>query len=274
MAANRFNGFTNLGIGVGLRTRHYAELIDIWPAIDWFEIIAENYMVDGGRPLQVLEQVVQHYPVVPHGVSLYFGSSDAYEMDHLSRLKRLVERTKAPFISDHLCWGSVNGRYSHDLLPLPYTREAAARCSERIRRVSDYLALPVCVENISSYAEFNASEMSEWQFLSTVAEAADCGILLDVNNVYVASQNHGFDPFEYLNNIPLERVAQIHIAGHSVQEKFILDTHDAPVSEPVWQLYAHVIKQIGATNTLLEWDAQIPDLDIVHKEALKAMSRR
>jgi uncharacterized protein (UPF0276 family) len=270
MPANRFNGFTNLGIGIGLRVSHYAEILETWPAIDWFEIISENFMVDGGRPLEILDRILEHYPVIQHGVSLYFGSTDPYDMGHLRKLKRLVERTKTPFVSDHLCWGSVNGQYTHDLLPMPYTFEAAKHTAERIKMVRDFLGVPICVENISSYAAFVSSQMTEWQFLSEVAELADCGLLLDVNNIFVCSRNHSFDPYEYLHNIPLERVAQIHIAGHAVHDSYSLDTHDCPVPEPVWELYAAAIKLTGATTTLLEWDAHIPPLMEVHDEALKA----
>ena len=270
MPANRFNGFTHLGIGIGLRIPHYHHILTKKPKIDWFEIISENYMVDGGRPLEILDQMLENYRVVHHGVSLYFGSTDPIDRDQLRRLKKLAQRTKTPFVSDHLCWGSVDGRYTHDLLPIPYTFGAARNAAERIKMVREYLELPVCVENVSSYAEFSISEMSEWQFLAEVAEQADCGILLDVNNIYVASQNHGFDPRLYLDNIPHDRVAQIHIAGHTRYERYLLDTHDHPVPQPVWDLYARAIQLCGPTNTLLEWDADIPSFDAVHREALKA----
>lgn len=270
MPANRFNGFTNLGIGIGLRIAHYAHIFESQPAIDWFEIISENFMVGGGRPLEHLDSVLEHYPVVQHGVSLYFGSLDPFDKKQLTALKRLTERTKTPFISDHLCWGSFDGSYSHDLLPLPYTKEAVANTAERIRYVQDYIGLPVAVENVSSYLEYRDSEMTEWQFLSEVCERADCGILLDVNNIFVSSKNHSFDPMNYLANIPLDRVAQIHIAGHSDRHGYLLDTHDNFVKPEVWQIYEQVIRRIGSTSTLLEWDANIPDFDVVHKEALKA----
>ncbi len=270
MPANKFNGFTNLGIGIGLRVTHYQDILNEKPPIDWLEIISENFMVDAGRPLEILEMVLEHYPIVQHGVSLYLGSSDPLNRQYLSKLKALTQRTKTPFVSDHLCWGSVDGSYSHDLLPLPYTFEAAAHTAERIKAVQGFLEIPVCIENVSSYAEFHDSEMSEWQFLTEVSERADCGILLDINNVYVSAQNHGFDPYEYLHNVPLNRVAQLHIAGHSKYKKYILDTHSAPVIDEVWQLYSEVIKSIGKTNTLLEWDADIPALETVHAEALKA----
>src|SRR6202795_4587518 len=186
-------------------------------------------MIDGGRPLQVLDQILEQYRVVQHGVSMYFGSADKLNREHLKRLKNLVKRTKTPWLSDHLCWGSVDGRYTPDLLPMPYTFAAAKLTAQKIREVRDYVEVPIAVENVSSYAEYHVSEMSEWEFLNEVVERADCGILLDVNNIYVSSQNHSFDPFAYVNNVPTERVAQIHIGGHSKVQKYILDTHDHPV---------------------------------------------
>ncbi len=270
MPANRFNNFTNYGIGIGLRVPHHQHILSRKPTVDWFEIISENFMVDAGRPLHVLDQILEQYRVVQHGVAMYLGSTDALNRDHLGKLKRLVKRTNTPWLSDHLCWGSVDGRYTHDLLPLPYTFQAAAHVAQRIREVRDYLEVPILVENVSSYAEFHASEMSEWEFLSEVVEKADAGILLDVNNIYVSSQNHNFNPYDYLNHIPHDRVGQIHIAGHSKFEKYILDTHDHPVLDPVWKMYAHATKLTGATATLLEWDDRIPSFDEVHREALKA----
>ena len=270
MPANRFNGYSDLGIGIGLRVPHYNHILSKKPVVDWFEIISENYMCDGGRPLQVLDSILEQYKVVQHGVSMYFGSTDRLNREHLKRLKALVKRTKTPFLSDHLCWGSVDGTYTHDLLPMPYTLAAAKLTAQRVREARDFLEVPICVENVSSYAEFHESEMTEWEFLSEVVERADCGILLDVNNIYVSSRNHGFDPFEYLGNVPHERVGQIHIAGHSKFEKYILDTHDHPVLDPVWRLYERATRLCGPTNTLLEWDAHIPSFDEVHDEALKA----
>jgi hypothetical protein len=201
---------------------------------------------------------------------MYFGSAEALNREHLRRLKSLVKRTKTPWLTDHLCWGSIDGRYTHDLLPMPYTFEAAELTARKIREARDFLEVPIAVENVSSYAEFHISEMTEWQFLNEVVERADCGILLDVNNIYVSSQNHGFDPREYLDSVPAERVAQIHIAGHSKFERYILDTHDHPVIDPVWQLYDRAICRVGSTATLLEWDDSIPSFDEVHAEARKA----
>lgn len=270
MPANRFNGFTDYGVGIGLRVPHYRHILEKKPVVDWFEIISENYMIDGGRPLSVLDSILDQYRVVQHGVSMYFGSAEPLSREHLRRLKALVRRTNTPWLSDHLCWGSVDGTYTHDLLPMPYTFEAARVTAEKIRHAQDFLEIPIAVENVSSYAEFHISQMTEWQFLNEVVEQADCGILLDVNNIYVSSQNHNFDPRDYIEAVPAERVAQIHIAGHSKFEKYILDTHDHPVLDPVWSLYARAIERCGPTATLLEWDDSIPSFDEVHAEALKA----
>jgi uncharacterized protein (UPF0276 family) len=270
MPANRFNGFTEYGVGIGLRVPHYQHILEKKPVVDWFEIISENFMLEGGRPLHILDQILEQYRVVQHGVSMYFGSVEPLNREHLRRLKALVRRTNTPWLSDHLCWGSVDGTYSHDLLPMPYTFEAAKKTAQKIREARDFLEVPVVVENVSSYAEFHASEMTEWEFLNEVVEDADCGILLDVNNIYVSSQNHSFDPFDYVNSVPAERVAQIHIAGHSRYRKYILDTHDHAVIDPVWDLYARALEMIGPTATLLEWDDRIPSFDEVHGEALKA----
>src|SRR5208283_809483 len=204
MPANRFNNFTTYGVGIGLRIPHYDHILTRKPTCDWFEIISEHFMVDGGRPLQILDQILERYKVVQHGVSMYFGSADKLNRDHLRRLKNLVRRTKTPWLTDHLCWGSVDGRYTHDLLPMPYTFEAARVTARKVREAMEYLEVPIAVENVSSYAEF-----------------------------HVSASNHGFDPYEYLNSVPAERVAQIHIAGHSKFEKYILDTHDHPVIDPV-----------------------------------------
>jgi uncharacterized protein (UPF0276 family) len=270
VTANRFNGFTEYGIGIGLRIPHYGHILEHKPAVDWFEIISENFMAEGGRPRAILERILEQYRVVQHGVSMYFGSAGPLDREHLARLKALVRRTRTPWLSDHLCWGSVDGRYTHDLLPMPYTWEAVRVTAAKIRQARDVLEVPVIVENVSSYAEFHVSQMTEWEFLNEVVERADCGILLDVNNIYVSSRNHDFDPFTYLNAVPAERVAQIHIAGHSRFEKFLLDTHDHPVLDQVWSLYARAIERCGPTATLLVWDDRIPAFGEVHAEALKA----
>lgn len=270
MAHPRFTGGKTLGTGIGLRVPHYDHILSENPAVDWFEIISENYMVRGGRPLAVLDTILDQYQVVQHGVGLYPGSVGGPDMSHLRRLKELIKRTKTPWISDHLCWGSVDGCMSHDLLPLPYTFEAAKKTAENLRITQDFLEIPLAMENVSSYAEFNDDEMTEWEFLSEIVEAADVGILLDVNNIYVSSVNHGFDPMDYVNFIPPDRVAQIHIAGHSRYQRFIIDTHDHPVIDPVWHLYARAIERCGPTATLLEWDASIPSFEEVWSEAKKS----
>jgi uncharacterized protein len=270
MPANAFNGMTDYGIGIGLRVPHYNHILSQKPSVDWFEIISENFMVDGGRPLKVLDQILEQYRVVQHGVSAYFGSAGALDREHMKKLKRLVKRTNTPWLSDHLCWGSVDGRFTHDLLPMPYTFAAAKVTARKIREARDFLEVPIVVENVSSYAEFHVSEMTEWEFLNEVVERADCGILLDVNNIYVSSRNHNFNPRQYIDAVPAERVAQFHVAGHSKYERYILDTHDHPVIDPVWQLYDYAVRKVGRTATLLEWDARIPSFDEVHREALKA----
>ncbi len=270
MSWNGNNSFAGYGIGVGLRIPHLNHILEQKPVVDWFEIISENYMVGGGRALATLDRILEQYKVVQHGVSLYFGSAEPLNREHLKRLKALVRRTTTEWLTDHLCWGSVDGRYTHDLLPMPYTFEAAETTARKIREAKDFLEVPIAVENVSSYAEFHISEMTEWEFLNEVVERADCGILLDVNNIYVSSRNHGFDPSEYLNAVPCGRIAQIHLAGHSKFKKYLLDTHDHPVIEPVWKLYEQAISRFGPTPTLLEWDDRIPSFEEVHGEALKA----
>lgn len=270
MPANRFNGHQDYGVGIGLRVPHYEHIFERKPVVDWFEIISENFMGEGGRELAILDDILERYRVVQHGVSMYFGSAEPLNREHLRKLKALVKRTGTPWLTDHLCWGSIDGRHSHDLLPMPYTFEAVRWTAQKIRQAIDTLEVPIAVENVSSYAEFHASQMTEWEFLNEVAEAADCGILLDVNNIYVSSRNHGFDAADYIDNVIHERVAQIHLAGHREAAGTLLDTHDRPVVDPVWQLYARAIRRIGPTATLLEWDDRIPSFDEVHGEALKA----
>jgi uncharacterized protein len=270
MSFSHADKFTEYGIGVGLRVPHLNHILERKPFVDWFEIISENYMVGGGRPLAMLDRILEQYKVVQHGVSMYFGSAEPLNREHLKRLKELVRRTRTPWLTDHLCWGSIDGRYTHDLLPMPYTFQAAKATARKIRQAQDFLEIPLAVENVSSYAEFHISEMTEWEFLNEVVEFAACGILLDVNNIYVSSRNHRFDPREYLNAVPPERVMQIHLAGHSKFEKYILDTHDHPVIGPVWKLYERAIERCGPTPTLLEWDDRIPSFEEVHAEALKA----
>ncbi|MCB0319309.1 MAG: DUF692 domain-containing protein [Bdellovibrionales bacterium] len=272
MTTNRFNNYSSLGVGIGLRVPHYNHILTNTPPVEWFEIISENFLIDGGKPESVLESILEKYVVVMHGVSLYFGSPDELDWEHLRRLKALVRKTKTPWLTDHLCWGSIDGTYTHDLLPLPYTMTTAKVAAEKIRMVRDYLEVEISVENLSSYAEFSASTMTEWEFLSEVVEIADCGILLDVNNIYVSAQNHEFNPRLYVDSIPHERVAQIHIAGHSQYEHWIIDTHDRAPIDPVWDLYGYTIQRVGYTPTLLEWDSRVPSFEEVFTEARKAES--
>ena len=263
-------GFPNLGFGVGLRATHFQHILRERPKVDWFEIISENFIDSQGRPRRVLDEIAERYPVVMHGVSLSIGSSDPLDFAYLSKLKRLASEIGARWISDHLCWTGVAGRNTHDLLPIPFNEETLRHVVERIRVVQDYLERRIVLENPSSYVTFVDSTMPEWQFISHVAEEADCGILLDVNNVYVSSVNHDFDPKEYLAGVPTHRVVQMHLAGHANYETHLIDTHDRPVVDSVWEHYRLAHRLTGGASTLLEWDAEIPPFPVVHAEALKA----
>lgn len=263
-------GLPHLGIGLGLRTVHFGHLLENFPAVDWFEAISENFLDSGGRPRYVLDQIAERYPVVLHGVSLSIGSTDPLNVDYLTRLKRLATAVRARWVSDHLCWTGVLGLNTHDLLPLPFTEETLRHVITRVRTVQDFLERPLILENPSSYVTFRASTMPEGEFLARVAEESNCGILLDVNNVYVSSVNHEFDPYEYLESIPTQRVVQMHIAGHMNCGTHLIDTHDGPVINPVWQLYRRASELTGGVSTLLEWDAKIPSFPEMHAEALKA----
>ncbi len=267
-------GLPDLGIGVGLRTVHYPHILEKKPEVDFFEVLSENYMDTGGRPLWVLDQVAERYPIVLHGVSMNIGSTDPLDRDYLSKLKSLATRTRAAWVSDHLCWTGVAGRNTHDLLPMPLTEEALRHVVLRVKAVSDILERPLMLENASTYAEFASSSMPEWEFLARLMEDADCGMLLDVNNVYVSSFNHGFDPQEYLDAIDPSRVTQYHLAGHTNKGTHIIDTHNDHVIEAVWDLYRHSVARTGNVSTLLEWDADIPEFEVVHAEALKARAYR
>jgi len=267
--SNRF-GLPELGIGVGLRTVHYDYLLEHWPSVDWFEILSENYMQTAGRPLYFLDQIAEKYPVVMHGVSMSIGSTDPIDMSYLAELKALRQRTRAAWISDHLCWTGVAGRNTHDLLPMPYTDEALSHTAVRIRQVQDFLEAPLLLENPSSYVEFAGSTMTEWEFLARLAKEADCGLLLDVNNVLVSARNHQFDPLAYLDALPFDRVGQMHVAGHTDHGTHIVDTHIGPVVEPVWELAREAWRRAPGTPILLEWDAEIPPFEEVHREAMRA----
>ena len=261
-----------LGFGLGLRPEHYTAVLESRPAIDWFEIISENYLVAGGKPLYFLDRIREHYPMAMHGVSLSIGSSDPLDHDYLAALKRLAARVEPAWISDHLCWTGIDGRNLHDLLPLPYTEEAIAHVAGRTRQVQDTLGRQILLENVSSYVTWTGSRISEWEFLSAIAERADCHILLDVNNVYVSAHNHGFDPLAYLDGVPSGRVRQIHLAGHSHNGSLIVDTHDHPVPDPVWALYAEAIARLGPVSTMIERDDDIPPLEVLLAELAQARS--
>ncbi len=260
----------NLGIGIGLRPVHFREIFATWPSIDWFEIISENFMC-GGMPLRNLERILGRYPVVMHGVSLAIGSAAPLDWDYLNKLKSLAQKTKTPWLSDHLCWGRLPGARFHDLLPLPRTVEVVDYVAERAKIVQDFLEIPFALENLSCNASFTIDEMPEWEFYAEVVEKADISMMLDVNNIYVSSRNLGFDPKDYVSNLPLERVVQIHIAGHSDYGRYILDTHDYPVRDEVWEIYREVYPRIkGGASTLLEWDDRFIPFEETWKEALKA----
>jgi uncharacterized protein len=257
-------------LGVGLRTVHFAYILEHHPAVDWFEAISENFMDSGGRPRYVLEQIAERYPIVLHGVSLSIGSSDPLNFDYLNRLKNLSAAVRPRWVSDHLCWTGVMGRNTHDLLPMPLNESSLAHVVERVRIVQDYLERPLILENPSTYVGFQSSTMPEWEFLARLAERTGCGLLLDVNNVYVSSVNHDFDPVEYIRGIPHDRVVQFHLAGHTHCGTHIVDTHDDHVVDPVWELYRLAHQFTGGAATLLEWDAKIPPFPVVHTEVLKA----
>lgn len=249
-----------LGFGLGLRKEHYETILAEHPPVDWFEIISENYMVAGGKPLYYLDRIREHYPLVMHGVSLSIGGTDPLDREYLIRLKALAERVEPAWISDHLCWTGINGTNLHDLMPLPYTPETIRHVAERVSQVQEYLGHQILLENVSSYVAYTASEMTEWEFLCEIAEIADCLILLDVNNIYVSAVNHNFDPYTYLTGIPVERVRQFHLAGHTCQQDLIIDTHDQPIVNPVWDLYAAAVRRFGYVSTMIERDDNIPPL--------------
>ena len=250
----------SLGFGLGLRKEHYNTIIDTSPKVDWFEILTENYLVDGGKPLFFLDQICEKYPVVMHGVSMSLGSADPLDMDYLQQVKDLAERANARWISDHMCFTGVDGINAHDLLPLPYNEETIKHVSNKIKQAQDFLGRQILVENASTYITYKQSDITEWEFTTAVAEESDSLILLDVNNIYVSAYNHGFDPLEYLDGVPPERVQQHHIAGHSQYDGYIIDTHDHEVVQGVWDLYAEAIKRYGEVSVMIERDDNIPEL--------------
>ncbi|HWX81648.1 MAG TPA: DUF692 domain-containing protein [Steroidobacteraceae bacterium] len=248
------------GFGLGLRTPHYEAILNEPHAIDWLEVITENYLVPGGKPLHYLDRIRERFPMVMHGVSLSIGSTDPVDFEYLRNVRALASRIEPHWISDHLCWTGVDGRNLHDLLPLPYTEEALRQVVARVGQVQDALGRQILLENVSSYLTFHASEMTEWEFLSEVASRADCNILLDINNIYVSSVNHGFDAMHYLQAMPKSRVRQFHLAGHSDMGGHLIDTHDHPIVPAVWELYSQAVAQFGAVPTMIERDDNIPEL--------------
>ncbi|MCB1451759.1 MAG: DUF692 domain-containing protein [Nitratireductor sp.] len=261
-----------LGFGLGLRTQHYREILEAESQlpIDWFEIISENYMVEGGKPLTMLERIRERFPLVMHGVSLSIASTQPLDMEYLAALKKLASRTNPKWISDHLCWTGVHSVNLHDLLPIPYTEEALDHVASRIAQVQDYLGRQIAIENVSSYVEFAESEMNEWEFVAELAQRADCWLLLDVNNVFVSGENHAFDKQGFIEAIPPERVVQFHLAGHSEGENCLIDTHDHPVSDAVFELYGEALKRFGAVSTMIERDDNIPPLAELLQELQRA----
>ena len=249
-----------LGFGLGLRVQHYDEILSGNPPIDWFEVISENYMLPGGQPLRMLDRIRERYPVVMHGVSLSIASTAPPNFEYLRGLRELARRVEPKWISDHLCWTGVHGKNLHDLLPIPYTSEALDHIVSRVNLVQDYLGRAIALENVSTYVQFSNSEMTEWEFLSELSHRSGCWLLFDVNNVYVSAFNHGYDPHTFLQGIPADRVVQFHMAGHSHMGTHIIDTHDHPVCEDVWDLYAAALKRFGRVSTMIERDDNIPPL--------------
>ncbi|HUY31813.1 MAG TPA: DUF692 domain-containing protein [Pirellulales bacterium] len=263
-------GHDNLGLGLGLRTVHFPHILEHHPEVDWFEVISENFMDSRGRPRYILERIAERYPVVMHGVSLSIGSTDPLDFEYLGKLKRLADVVGARWVSDHLCWTGVAGLNAHDLLPIPLNEATLKHVNDRVRTVQEFLERPLVLENPSTYVTFADSTMSEWEFISRMADETDCGLLLDVNNVYVSSVNHDFDPTEYIRSVPHRRVVQFHLAGHTNCRTHLIDTHDNHVTDPVWELYRLAHQLTGGASTLLEWDAKIPPFPVVHAEVLKA----
>lgn len=263
-------GLPNLGLGLGLRSQHFNHILETQPEVDWFEIISENFMDSFGRPRHVLEQIVERYPVVMHGVSMSIGSTDPLNFEYLKKLKALADRINPVWVSDHLCWTGVLSVNSHDLLPLPLNEESLKHINSRISMVQDFLERPLIIENPSTYASFKQSTINEWDFLRYMTEETNCGLLLDVNNVFVSAFNNDFDPVEYLEGIPFERVVQMHLAGHQHCGDYIIDTHDRNVNAQVWELFRLAWQKSGGVSTLLEWDGNIPEFEVYFAEVQKA----
>ena len=263
-------GLPNLGLGLGLRSQHFEHILEKSPEVDWFEVISENFMDSHGRPRHILKQIAEKYPVVMHGVSMSIGSTDPLNFEYLKSLKTLADEVKPAWISDHLCWTGVLTTNSHDLLPLPLNDESLKHVCDRINQVQDYLERPLIVENPSTYASFKNSTISEWDFLRIMTEETDCGLLLDVNNVFVSSFNNDFDPVEYINGLPHDKIVQMHLAGHQNCGNYIIDTHDREVTNQVWKLFQLAYQLANEASILLEWDGNIPAFDVYHAELLKS----
>jgi uncharacterized protein (UPF0276 family) len=261
----------SLGFGLGLRPTHYEALLgEHLGCVSWLELLTENYLVPGGKPLHYLGRLREHYPMVMHGVSLSIAGNDPLNLEYLREVRTLADRLQVGWISDHLCWSGIDGLNLHDLLPVPFTCEALRHIAERIRQVQDFLGRRILIENVSSYITYRASELAEWEFLSALVEEADCLLLLDVNNIYVSSINHGFDSLAFVNGVPAERVQQFHLAGHSQVNAHLIDTHDAPIAPEVWDLYAYAVRRFGAGSTMIERDANIPELSELLDELARA----
>lgn len=270
MAENELPTWPSLGHGLGLRTAHYEAILRERPNVDWFEALTENYLVAGGKPLHFLDRIAECYPIVLHGVSMSIGGVDPLNMAYLKKVKALAERVQARWISDHLCWTSFGGHNSHDLLPLPYTQEALQHVSDRISRVQDVLEQRFLIENVSSYVAYDASSMPEWVFLSELCQRSDCLLLLDVNNIYVSAFNHGFSPADFIEGVPADRIQQVHVAGHTNNGDHIIDTHDHPVIDEVWNLYRDACARFGSVSTLIERDDNIPPINELLNELNRA----
>jgi len=272
-STNRW-GFPDLGIGIGLRSDHYPYILNHNPKIDFFEALTENYLDTKGRPYDILHELAERYPIVMHGVAMSPGSSEPIDFEYLDKVKDLAESTGALWLGDHICWTGVAGHTGHDLYPIPYNAETLKHLVERVRIIQDHLERPLILENASTYLTFHASSMSEEEFIKALCEESGCGLLLDINNVYVSCRNHGHDPIAYLDTIPPEYVVQLHLAGHTDKGTHCIDTHDGEVCDAVWELYGHFCKRAGNRSTILEWDDHIPDFDEVHLEAMKAAAYR
>lgn len=258
------------GAGLGLRASHYQEIFETKPDVPWFELLSDNYMAAGGLPIQRAEKVRQDYPITLHGVGMSLGSADPLNTDYLKRLKVLADRLEPHYVSDHIAWVSVDGKYTHDLLPLPYNQDMLQHLSDRIQQVQDYLGRTILIENPSSYLSFDSSDMSEADFINQLSLSSGCELLLDVNNIYVSAMNHGFDPYQYLESIPQDKVKEIHLAGYEQMDGYLFDTHGHSVKPPVWDLYRAALKRFGSVPTLIEWDTDVPEFSTLLAEAKKA----